>query len=124
MLDNIYGRKMVSYAQQLAKQFNSKVGKVGMQWGHEENAGGTSNLDIARLKKTMGVGTGPNGGYDRHYLEITPELIEAVKTGRLKFYRRGGLVTKNTYRRGGLVSRSGYRKNMSRLGFQDGGYAQ
>ncbi len=38
--------------------------------------------------------------------------------------RRGGLVTKNYYRRGGLVSHNGYRKNMSRLGFQEGRYAQ
>ena len=37
--------------------------------------------------------------------------------------RRGGLVTKNYYRRGGVVSRNGHRKNMSRLGFQEGGYA-
>ena len=48
-------------------------------------------------------------------------MIEAVKAGRIKFYRRGGLVTKNYYRRGGAVSRSGYGKNMSRLGFAHGG---
>ena len=42
----------------------------------------------------------------------------------IKQYRRGGLVAKNTYRRGGLVSHNGYRKNMSRLGFQEGGYAR
>ena len=35
--------------------------------------------------------------------------------------RRGGLVTKNYYRRGGVVSRNRYRKNISRLGFQEGG---
>jgi hypothetical protein len=37
--------------------------------------------------------------------------------------RRGGLVKKNYYRRGGVVSRNRYRKNISRLGFQEGGYA-
>jgi hypothetical protein len=60
----------------------------------------------------------------RNYNENIAELNKRREGGEdIKQYRRGGLVTKNTYRRGGVVSSNGYRKNMSRLGFQEGGYA-
>jgi len=61
----------------------------------------------------------------RRYKENIAELNKRREGGEdIKQYRRGGLVTKKTYRRGGLVSHNGYRKNMSRLGFQEGGYAR
>jgi hypothetical protein len=121
MYISLYDKKMGGYAERLANKYNSKVGTfTGEAIGIPT---------IGKLEKTTRLK--PRGGTKTHwgenhrqYFEITPEMIEAVKTGRLKFYRRGGLVTKNTYRRGGLVSHNGYRKNMSRLGFQEGGYAR
>ena len=99
MFISLYDNKMPGYAKRLSEQYNAEFGEIGIEF--EQGDAGV-----------------------RYFLKISPELKKAIETGRLKFYRRGGLVTKNTYRRGGLVSHNGYRKNMSRLGFQEGRYAR
>jgi hypothetical protein len=104
MFTILYDNKMPGYAKRLSEQYNADFGKTKYDG--------------------MGSITTDSQLNSRYYLEISPELKEAIETGRLKFYKRGGLVKKNTYRRGGLVSHNVYRKNMSRLGFQEGRYAQ
>lgn len=87
MFVSLYDKKLPSYAQRLANQYNSKSGKTIIdfdeKWSPEERkrlAADTKSELIAAKKNS--------------YLDISPEMVEAFKSGRVKFYRRGGLVSK------------------------------
>lgn len=87
MFVSLYDKKLPSYAQRLANQYNSKSGKTIIdfdeRWSPEERkrlAADTKSELIAAQKNS--------------YLDISPEMVEAFKSGRVKFYRRGGLVSK------------------------------
>jgi len=91
MFVNLYDNKMVSYAQRLANQYNSKSGKTIIDfddnWTLEEHQRLEADPNIKENQKN-------------YYLDISPEMVEAVNTGRVKFYRRGGLVSNyKKYRR-------------------------
>lgn len=93
MFISLYDKKLPSYAKRLANQYNSKSGKVGINFLNVEGDYGasydTDNNYFPRELKNKSS-----------YLDISPEMIEAFKTGRVKFYSKGGLVSRpNTYRR-------------------------
>jgi len=90
MFVSLYDKKLPSYAQRLANQYNSKSGKVSINFLNEEGDYGasydTDNLGLPTALKKIN---------DKNsYLDISPEMVEAFKSGRVKFYRRGGLVSK------------------------------
>ena len=100
MFISLYDKKLPSYAQRLANQYNSKSGKAIIdfeeKWSPEER----KKLSAEFGTDSYGNKTGIADKYKNSYLDISPEMIEAFKTGRVKFYSKGGLVSRpNTYRR-------------------------
>ena len=88
MFISLYDKKLPSYAKRLANQYKSTAGKTLIDF----NENYTTNKDIL-FKNSADE-------YKSSYLDISPEMIEAFKTGRVKFYSKGGLVSRpNTYRR-------------------------
>ena len=97
MFISLYDKKLPSYAKRLANQYNSTAGKSIIdfenKWSNKYK-----NEDGVLYKDTIFKNSGEK--YKNSYLEISPEMIEAFKTGRVKFYSKGGLVSRpNTYRR-------------------------
>ena len=89
MFISLYDKKMPSYAKRLANQYNSTVGKSIIDFENKWTAKEWQRIE-EKLKEEKGSS----------YLDISPEMIEAVKKGRVKFYSKGGLVSRpNTYRR-------------------------
>ena len=89
MFTSLYDKKMPSYAKRLANQYNSTVGKSIIDFENKWTAKEWQRIE-EKLKEEKGSS----------YLDISPEMIEAVKKGRVKFYSKGGLVSiPNGYRR-------------------------
>ena len=102
MFVSLYDKKLPSYAQRLANQYNSKSGKTIIdfdeKWSPEERkrlAADTKSKLIAAQKNS--------------YLDISPEMVEAFKSGRVKFYRRGGLVSQEELKNAGRKITQGMR---------------
>lgn len=102
MFVSLYDKKLPSYAQRLANQYNSKSGKTIIdfdeKWSPEERkrlAADTKSELIAAQKNS--------------YLDISPEMVEAFKSGRVKFYRRGGLVSQEELKNYGRKITQGMR---------------
>ena len=101
MFASLYDNKMVSYAQRLANQYNSKSGKTIISfddnnWTPEEHQRLEADPNIKENQKNS-------------YLDISPEMVEAFKSGRVKFYRRGGLVSQEEIKNAGRKITQGMR---------------
>jgi len=109
MFISLYDKKLPSYAQRLANQYNSKSGKAIIdfeeKWSPEER----KKLSAKFGTDSYGNKTGIADKYKNSYLDISPEMVEAFKSGRVKFYRRGGLVSQEELKNAGRKITQGMR---------------
>lgn len=105
MFISLYDKKLPSYANRLANQYNSKSGKVAINFLNEEgDYGGSYDTDSLGLPASIKKLNDKSS-----YLDISPEMVEAFKTGRVKFYRRGGLVSQEELKNAGRKITQGLR---------------
>jgi len=109
MFVSLYDKKLPSYAQRLANQYNSKSGKAIIDFDEKWSPEERKKLSAKFGTDSYGNKTGVEDKYKNSYLDISPEMVEAFKSGRVKFYRRGGLVSQEELKNAGRKITQGMR---------------